>query len=187
MRLFETIRAGLFPATAGCGALRISACVAVLVFGLSGCMSEPETPAFYKNLARPDAIVDQTTAAQMISQYRVNNGFGPLTVDPALGAIAKGHAQAMAQAGSVRASLARSQQLDARMLAIGEPNTHAVENVSGGYRTLAEAFSGWRESPRHNKVMLDETAVRMGLATAYSAGAKHRVFWSLVLAGPKNN
>jgi len=146
-----------------------------------------EVPAFYKSMARLDASVDQAIAAQMISQYRVNNGLQPLTVDPALGAIALSQARAMAAAGSVRTSLGKEQKLSARMASIGEPETHAVENVSGGYRTLAEAFSGWRESPKHNKVMLDPAATRLGLATAYSARAKHKVFWSLVMAGPKAN
>ena len=71
------------------------------------------------------------------------------------------------------------------MASIGEPATYAVENVSGGYRTLAEAFSGWRDSPKHNKVMLDDKVTRLGIATAYSPRAKHKVFWSLVMAGPK--
>jgi uncharacterized protein YkwD len=153
--------------------------------GLAACVSEPETPAFYQSMARLDASVDQQVAAQMISQYRANNGLGPIAVDPALSAIAVSQAKAMAAAGNVKASLGKSQKLPARMASIGEPDTHAVENVSGGYRTLAEAFSGWRESPKHNKVMLDETATRFGLATAYSSSAKHKVFWSLVMAGPK--
>ncbi len=152
---------------------------------LSACVSETETPAFYKSMARVDASVDQQTAAQMISQYRSNNGLGPVTVDPALTAIALSQAEAMAKAGDVRASLPKKQQLETRMVSIGEPQTYAVENVSGGYRTLAEAFSGWRESPKHNKVMLDDKATRLGIATAYAPNAKHKVFWSLVMAGPK--
>lgn len=155
---------------------------------LSACLSEDTAaPPFYQSMARVDAAVDQAVAAQMISQYRANNGLGPVTVDPALGAIAADQARAMAKAGNVKASLGKSQQLSTRMKAIGEAETHAVENVSGGYRTLAEAFSGWRESPKHNKVMLDKDATRLGLATAYSSRAKHKVFWSLVMAGPKTN
>ena len=32
----------------------------------------------------------------------------------------------------------------------------AVENVSAGYHTLAEAFSGWRDSPPHRANMLNK-------------------------------
>lgn len=158
-----------------------------VVSALTGCMDDrPARPAFYDSMARVDAKVDQQVAAQMISQYRANNNLGPVTVDPVLTAIASSQAKAMAAAGSVNASLPKAQQLSTRMASIGEPDTHAVENVSGGYRTFAEAFSGWRESSKHNAVMLDEKATRLGLATAYAPNAKHKVFWSLVMAGPKD-
>lgn len=137
-------------------------------------------------MARVDARINQQTAAQFISQYRANNGLGPVTVDPALSAIAQSQANAMAGAGNVKASLPRKQQLATRMASIGEAETYAVENVSGGYRTLANAFSGWRDSPKHNKVMLDPKATRFGIATAYASRAKHKVFWSLVMAAPKS-
>ncbi|MBD8891603.1 CAP domain-containing protein [Labrenzia suaedae] len=153
---------------------------------LSGCTeTKPSRPSFYNSMARPDASIDQQSAASMLSLYRKNNGLGPLTPDPELTAIAKSQAVAMAKAGSVSASLGADQKLTARMASIGEPGTAAVENVSGGYRTLAEAFSGWRESPKHNAVMLDKTGTRFGLATAYSSTAKHKVFWSLIVAAPK--
>ena len=60
----------------------------------------------------------------------------------------------------------------------------AVENVSAGYHTLAEAFSGWRDSPPHNANMLAKGMKRMGIASAYAPGAKYKVFWTLILAAP---
>jgi uncharacterized protein YkwD len=162
------------------------ALAALAVFAITACQSERfQTPPFYKDLARADGQVDTSTAAQMISQYRINNGLPAVTPDPQLNAIAKSQAEAMAAAGSVQASLAPTQQLATRMASIGEPKTAAAENVSAGYRTFAEAFSGWRESPKHNQVLLTGDATRMGIATAYSPTAKHKVFWSLVLASPR--
>lgn len=163
------------------------ALAAFAVFAITACQSERfQTPPFYKDLARADGQVDTSTAAQMISQYRINNGLPAVTPDPQLNAIAKSQAEAMAAAGSVQASLAPTQQLATRMASIGEPKTAAAENVSAGYRTFAEAFSGWRESPKHNQVLLTGDATRMGIATAYSPTAKHKVFWSLVLASPRS-
>ncbi|WP_029058003.1 CAP domain-containing protein [Stappia stellulata] len=152
---------------------------------LSGCLPERgNQPPYYKDLARVDAAVDAASAQQMISGYRQNNGLRPLTVDPALMRAARQQAEAMAQANNVRASLQPENRLAARLAAAGETQTYAVENASAGYRTLAEAFSGWRDSPKHNAVMLDPRATRMGIATAYAPGSKYRVFWSLVLASP---
>ena len=38
--------------------------------------------------------------------------------------------------------------------------TIAVENISAGYHTLAEAFSGWRDSPPHRANMLNKSVTR---------------------------
>ncbi len=175
----------MFVSSTGKTFLKLTA-AAALTLAVSACQSERfQTPPFYQDLASSGGQVDPATAAQMISQYRINNGLPPVSPDPKLTGIAQTQADAMASAGSVKASLAANQQLAARMVSIGEPKTAAAENVSAGYRTFAEAFSGWRESPKHNEVLLNRDATRLGIATAYSPSAKHKVFWSLVLAGPR--
>ncbi|MBO6756777.1 MAG: CAP domain-containing protein [Roseibium sp.] len=152
---------------------------------LAGCLADGDgKPAFYQDMARVDAQVDAAVAAQMISQYRVNNGLSPVVADKRLTALAADQARVMARAKTVNASLAGEQNLDRRLAGIGEDGVPAAENVSAGYRTLAEAFSGWRESANHNAVMLHPDASRLGIATAYASGSKHKVFWSLILAGP---
>ena len=60
----------------------------------------------------------------------------------------------------------------------------AVENVSAGYHTLAEAFSGWRNSPPHRANMLNPGVTRLGIAAVYAPGSKYKLFWALILAGP---
>jgi uncharacterized protein YkwD len=59
-----------------------------------------------------------------------------------------------------------------------------VENISAGYHTLAEAFSGWRDSPPHRANMLNKNVNRMGIAAEYAPGSKYKVFWTLILAAP---
>ncbi|WP_082206044.1 MULTISPECIES: CAP domain-containing protein [Pannonibacter] len=154
---------------------------------LAGCQSKTpaDVPPYYRDLARVNAVIDQATAQQMISQYRENNGRGRVVADPALITLAQQQARVIAAADDIRASLYPQNQLKNRLDAIGESKSYGVENVSAGYRTLAEAFSGWRESPTHNKVMLDERVTRMGIATAYSPSSKYKVFWSLVLVSPR--
>ena len=61
----------------------------------------------------------------------------------------------------------------------------AAENVGAGYHTLAQAFSGWRDSPPHRDNMLLKGATRMGIAAAYSPKSKYKVFWALILAEPE--
>ena len=49
---------------------------------------------------------------------------------------------------------------------------------------MAEAFSGWRDSPPHRANMLLKGATRMGIAAVYTPRSKYKVYWSLVIAEP---
>lgn len=160
-------------------AARIASLAALAL--LAGCVEErrveSQRPLFYQSLAAPGAMVDAATAAGMISGYRRNHGLAPLAVDPALQRHAEAEAAAMARADKP----ASGEALNARLATAGVPA--AASNLSAGYHTLAEAFSGWRDSPAHNRVMLDARATRMGIATAYAPGSKYKVYWALVVAG----
>jgi len=151
---------------------------------LAGCASQPPAPAtrqpaFYANLGEPGARLDGADAAQTINLYRQRHGLAALDLDPELTALASREATAMAgrdapaSADALRRSLA-SRGVSAPMV-----------NMSAGYRTMAEAFSGWRDSPAHNAAMLNPRATRMGVAAASARpGSKYRVYWTLVTAGP---
>ena len=134
----------------------------------------------YLNMAAPGAVLDQQAAATMISQYRQNNGLGLVVVDPTLMKLAEEQSQAMASRNKmdhdVKAPLAK------RLGASGYPATVAVENVSAGYHTLAEAFSGWRDSPPHRANMLHNGVTKLGIAASYAPNTKYKVFWTLILA-----
>jgi uncharacterized protein YkwD len=69
-----------------------------------------------------------------------------------------------------------------RMQASGFDGKLAAENISAGYHTLAEAFSGWRDSPPHNANMLKNGVTKLGIAASYAPNTKYKVFWTLILA-----
>ena len=164
--------------------------IAALGIALSGCgeTKPAATPGFYATLAAPGASVDPVAARDMISVYRRGNGLPTLTIDPALQAEAQSRATAMAQAGSNGAD--RDESFKKRLAGVAAGDTGAGdtgagarrENISAGYHTLAEAFSGWRESRRHNANMLDPAATRLGIATAYNPGGKYKVYWVMILS-----
>jgi uncharacterized protein YkwD len=164
--------------------LRIATALALL--GFSGCAGEtPPTvsvePTFYRNLAQGGQL-DPAAAQSMISGYRGNNGLGAVAIDPDLMKLAEEHSRTMAardkldhDVGKAFNQRIRGGRFDARV---------AVENVSAGYHTLAEAFSGWRDSPPHRANMLNKGVTRMGIAAIYSPKSKYKVFWTLILAAP---
>ena len=142
-------------------------------------------PSFYRSLAAKDAQVDATMAASMISGYRTNNGLTPVTIDPELMKLAEAQAQAMASKDKLDHNVIRT--FNERLAAGGYRAKTAAENVGAGYHTLAEAFSGWRDSPPHRANMLKDGATAMGIAAAYSPSSKYKVFWTLILAAPDDH
>jgi uncharacterized protein YkwD len=155
---------------------------------LAGCAAPPPSssePTFYQNLARPDAAVDADAAASMISGYRSNNGLPPVSVDPELMRMASEQAHAMAAHNKMEHDVGRP--FRDRIRNSPFRNSVAVENISAGYHTLAEAFSGWRDSPPHRANMLNASVTRIGIAATYAPDSKYKVFWALILAGPAGN
>ncbi len=159
--------------------------VLLAALALAACAAEgppAEQPSFYRSMASPTAELDAAAAASMISGYRQNNGLGPVALDPVLMRLASDQARAMAARDQldhdVKGAFAK------RMQASGFDAKLAVENISAGYHTLAEAFSGWRDSPPHRANMLKDGVTRMGIAAVYTPASKYKVFWSLILAAP---
>jgi uncharacterized protein YkwD len=160
------------------------AVVAIIVLlALGGCAADvpvPEQPTMYLSMANGGAKLDPEAAASMISLYRQNNSLGPVAVDPELMKLAEQQSQVMASRNKldhdVKAPLAK------RLNASGYPATVAVENVSAGYHTMAEAFSGWRDSPPHRANMLKSGVTKLGIAASYAPNTKYKVFWTLILA-----
>lgn len=153
--------------------------------GLAGCSADQlpsQQPSFYRSLAHYGASLDEASAQSMISGYRKNNGLGPVTVDPELSRLADAQARAMAARDKLDHNL--TGPFSERMKKSGFDAKAAAENISAGYHTLAEAFSGWRDSSPHRANMLLKSATRMGIAAVYAPNSKYKVFWTLILAAP---
>ncbi len=161
--------------------------LALLIFcALAACTAEVSVPknepTFYRSMAQPGAQLDAAAAASMISGYRANNNLPPLTLDPELMRLATQQAEIMAKRDKLDHAAGRP--FNARLKAAGYDAKTAAENIGAGYHTLAEAFSGWRDSPSHRTNMLLKGATRMGIAAVYTPSSKYKVYWALILAEP---
>ena len=141
-----------------------------------------EEPSFYRNLAQPGAQLDEAAAASMISGYRANDGLPAVTLDPVLTQMAQAQAALMAKRDKLDHAVGKP--LAVRLKATGYDAKIAAENIGAGYHTLAEAFSGWRDSPPHRANMLLNGATRMGIAAVYTPKSKYKVYWAMVIAQP---
>jgi len=152
---------------------------------LSGCAADtvPKAePSFYRNLAQPGAQLDAAAAASMISGYRSNNGLPAVTLDPELTRLAEAQAALMAKRDKLDHNAGKP--FVVRLKASGYDAKRAAENIGAGYHTLAEAFSGWRDSAPHRANMLLAGATRIGIAAVYTPASKYKVYWALILAEP---
>ena len=156
-----------------------------LIAALGGCADNgppPGQPSFYIDLATTDAALDANAAQSMISGYRSNNGLNAVTLDPELMRLAGEQARVMAAHDKLDHDVGRPFQ--DRIRKSGFDAAVAVENISAGYHTMAEAFSGWRDLPPHRANMLNSNVTKMGIAAVYAPKSKYKVFWSLILAKP---
>jgi uncharacterized protein YkwD len=166
------------------GCLRLVAFAGVTALAACAGDPAPEQPAFYRSMASAEAEVDGPTAASMISGYRHNNGLGAVEVDPDLMRLALERARGMAARDKLDRAAGR--EFTKSLSGAGFNSKKAVENISAGYHTLAEAFSGWRDSPPHRANMLNAGANRLGIAAVYSPQSKYKVFWALIMASKDN-
>jgi uncharacterized protein YkwD len=158
----------------------------LLVLLMAGACADTQVPkgepSFYRNLAQPGTELDAASAASMISGYRANNGLPAVALDPELMQLAQTQAEVMAKRDKLDHGAGKP--FVQRLKASGYDAKRAAENVSAGYHTFAEAFSGWRDSNPHRANMLLAGATRMGIAAVYTPASKYKVYWALILAEP---
>lgn len=156
---------------------------AILSLMLAGCsgFQTPEQPSFYQDIAK-GARLDAEAAASMISGYRKNNGLPTVSLDPDLTSMAEAQAEAMAKRDKLEHNVKKP--FLQRLKAAGYDAKAAAENIGAGYHTLAEAFSGWRDSAPHRANMLLPGATRMGIAAVPAPESKYQVYWALIIAEP---
>lgn len=139
-------------------------------------------PSFYRNLAQPGAQLDAAAAASMISGYRANNGLPAVELDSDLMRLSQAQAEVMAKRDKLDHGAGKP--FVQRLKASGYDARRAAENISAGYHTLAEAFSGWRDSNPHRANMLLAGATRIGIAAVYTPSSKYKVYWAMIIAEP---
>jgi uncharacterized protein YkwD len=116
--------------------------------------------------------------AQLISDFRLKNGEGRVTIDTTLNAIAMDQARAMAAKDTLDHDV-----LGSFTSRIARANAgRAAENIAYGYDSFEKTLAQWIASSGHRKNLLLPKATRVGIASATSA-ATHRIYWAMEIAG----
>ena len=112
--------------------------------GCTGTYAPKGEPSFYRNLAQPGAELDAAAAASMISGIAPITALPVVALDSELMRLAQAQAEVMAKRDKLDHGAGKP--FVQRLKASGYDAKTAAENISAGYHTLAEAFSGWRNS-----------------------------------------
>jgi len=142
----------------------------MLVLLVSSCASGALSPGLTARMDQGGANLDRVEAINLINQYRATRGASPLAIDPSLNASAQELAAGYA-ASSNRPT---------------KPNNTILQmQLSAGYSTFADTFSGWRGRAVDATAIADPNATRVGIGVAYSPNSTFGVHWVLLLAGPE--
>ena len=133
-------------------------------------------------MSSPGARFDAVSARDMINAYRIKEGLPAVNLDPALTAAAEQESIIVSRRAASTGKVTPDNDLEAKVRAAGYPVGGMRRNVSAGYYTIAEAFSGWRESDQHRRTLLMEDATDMGIAAIHQPRAKYKVYWTLIMA-----
>ena len=121
-------------------------------------------PAFLALPAAADAM--------SLNSFRAAHGRAPLSVSPALAALAQSHAYSMARRGSLDHS---------GFMQHRGPSGATAENVAWGCGDTACVIRQWSNSSGHRANMLRGDVSHYGLASATTASGRR--YWTLLVGG----
>ncbi len=164
-----------------CSSASRLAAAAASAIALAGCLaSETSEPPAIAELHQSLVVrLDPSEVQARITAYRRAHNLSPVTIDPALMALAQSQANAMARSNHLSHEIAGN--LDHRLNASHHAKGYAVENVSAGYANADAALAGWQRSPGHNANLLDGHMRRMGIAAADAPDTRFKTYWALMM------
>ncbi|MFM8701888.1 MAG: CAP domain-containing protein [Hyphomicrobiales bacterium] len=150
-----------------------SALIVGLTLGSCGPDRTVSMSALYTRLDQAGQSFDPALSVSMINGYRRDRGLPPLVFDATLAREAELRASNAAKAD-------RSTPGEVPDIKNEETPDGRTIRLSAGYRTAAEAFSGWRDVPAHNAALLSRQATRIGVAAHYWPSSRYRMYWAIV-------
>lgn len=151
-----------------------------LTAGLPGSIAG--TPAAF---AAGDCTVTDTTFdaeekrfAELINEYRRQNGLPALAVSSSLNRMATWHAVDMARKGYFSHEDSLGRRAEARGADCGTPKQVGENIAAGPYRSTAQnAFDAWKNSEGHNRNMLNAGYKQIGIARHYDPNSQWGWYW----------
>jgi uncharacterized protein YkwD len=133
------------------------------------------------------SLTDQALA--ILNKYRTDSGRPPLRVNAALAAAANAYAKTMADnnwfyCGCDFHTGPDGSQPDQRVYRAGYTGQWKGEAIAGGQDSAQSVINTWLNSPAHAAIVLDPSAVEVGIGYYYKAGDLYAHYWVLTTGVP---
>jgi uncharacterized protein YkwD len=123
----------------------------------------------------------------LINDYRAKNGVGRLALSSTLGAAAEHHSKDMARYNYFSHTLRGSVGWDSNIRRHEyKASGTMAENIAAGNSSAEETFRQWRNSPGHNKNMLNPNFRAIGIGRASKRSSKYRWYWTTTFGGAQD-
>lgn len=112
-----------------------------------------------------------------VNKWRTENDVPKVRMSRSLAAAAHHHAYYMVQTNDVSHYLGNVSWIN-NILKYGYPEGYAMgEVLAAGRRSASGTVQQWKNSPLHNRVMLDSSFIRMGAGRSYKSGTQYTYYW----------
>lgn len=126
----------------------------------------------------------ETAFLALINEHRANNGVGKLSISSTLGAAAEHHSKEMARYNYFSHTLRGGISWDSNIRAHAYKASNSIaENIAAGNSSAADTFRQWKNSPGHNKNMLNPNFRAIGIGRASKSTSKYRWYWTTTFGG----
>jgi len=153
-----------------------------------------QPPAAVSPARYPPAAVLASQALQLVNDVRARGTrcgqhvfapAPPLTLSGALGGVALGHADDMAEHDYFEHQDLTGHSPADRVRAVGYREKRVGENIAYGPKSVEEVVQGWLDSPGHCENIMDPRFAEMGIGYAAGRSGRHGVYWVQVFAEPQ--
>ncbi len=131
----------------------------------------------------PDPV-DKSTVLVDMNAYRAEHGLGPLTWNDKLTAGSQTHSDDLAAHGILSHDGTDGSTPSDRAQRAGYSYRMIAENVASGQKTWPEVLQAWKDSPGHNKNLLNSKATEIGVSLTHEPKTLYINYWAMLLGAP---
>jgi uncharacterized protein YkwD len=175
--------------------------VLALALGSIGAFASRAVPSAFAEPAPVDVeLLDADTSASsycpdsqeakflsLINSYRAKNGVGKLALSGTLGAAAEHHSIEMARYNYFSHTLRNAVSWVTNITNHGYKASGTMgENIAAGHSAAIDTFTQWRNSPGHNRNMLNPSFRAIGIGRAHNSLSKYGWYWTTTFGGAQD-